>query len=97
MGLPVMVGVDDAPGSPLGNPDFTTDHFVVIVGSGTDANGNYFQFYDNASKYPVGGANPYNRLYYDPSTGKISGASSSGYAHQPGRYNYIITQIRKNK
>ncbi len=96
LGLPVIVGVDNIQGSPAGNPDQTTDHFVVIVGSGTDGNGNYFQFYDNASRNLSGAANPYNRLYYQPSTG-IIGKSQTGYATQQGRHDYIVTQIRKSK
>lgn len=50
--IPVIVGVDDDPGHP-GNPDNSTDHFVVIVGMGSNSNGNYFQFYDNASAIQV--------------------------------------------
>lgn len=97
-GLPVMVGVDNKSGSPNGNPDLTTDHFVVIVGCGTDANGrNFFRFYDNASPNLVSGASANNRLYYDTNTGKITGTSTVTYANLPPRYAYSITHIRKNK
>jgi hypothetical protein len=102
-GIPVIVGVDDAPGVPLnnngtpGNPDLTTDHFIVIVGMDTNNQGNYFQFYDNASGYPSQGANSLNLLYYNHSTGTISGQSQTSYAQSPGLHKYIITQIRKSK
>ena len=102
-GIPVIVGIDDAPGVPLnsdgtpGNIDLTTDHFIVIVGMGTNSKGMYFQFYDNASGYPSQGANQDNLLYYDPNTGLISGKSQTSYAQTPGLHNYIVTQIRKSK
>lgn len=97
-GLPVMVGVDNKSGSPNGNPNLTTDHFVVIVGCGTDANGrNFFRFYDNASPNLDSGASANNRLYYDTNTGKITGTSTVNYANLPPRYAYSITHIRKNK
>jgi hypothetical protein len=43
-GIPIIVGVDDQPGSANPATDNTTDHFIVIVGMGTDANGNYLLF-----------------------------------------------------
>ena len=94
--IPVIVGVDDNPGHP-GNPDNSTDHFVVIVGMGSNSNGNYFQFYDNASGNTSQGTSPLNLLYYNSSTGKISGKSQcSGYFNSVAHH-YIITQIRKSK
>lgn len=94
--IPVIVGVDDNPGHP-GNPDNSTDHFVVIVGMGSNSNGNYFQFYDNASGNTSQGTSPLNLLYYNSSTGKISGKSQcSGYFNSVA-HDYIITQIRKSK
>lgn len=53
--IPVIIGIDDDPNITPGNPDKTTDHFVVIVGMGKDHEGNYFLFYDNAV-----GVNPSN-------------------------------------
>lgn len=94
-GIPVVVGVDDAPGHP-GNLDSTTDHFIVIVGMGHNSNGNYFQFYDNASASASQGASPLNLLYYNSTTGIISGSSQTSYGQgQP--YPYILTMIRKSK
>lgn len=97
-GIPVIVGIDDAPGSPNAATDNSTDHFVVIVGMGTNNNGNYFQFYDNASGNSNQGANPLNLLYFNPTTNQISGTSQcSGYVNCCTTHNYILTQIRKSK
>ena len=94
--IPVIVGVDDNPGHP-GNPDNSTDHFIVLVGMGSNSNGNYFQFYDNAAGNTSEGTSPLNLLYYDSSTGKITGKSQcSGYFNSVA-HDYIITQIRKSK
>ena len=92
-GIPVIVGVHDAPGHP-GNADQSTDHFIVIVGMGSNSNGNYFSFYDNASGNSNIGASPNNKLYYDSSTGLISGTSDAPYANG---LTYVLTQIRKSK
>lgn len=93
--IPVVVGVDDAPSHP-GNLDSTTDHFIVIVGMGHNSTGNYLQFYDNASGSSSQGASPLNLLYYNPTTGIISGSSQTSYGQgQP--YPYILTMIRKSK
>jgi hypothetical protein len=96
-GDPVLVGVDNKSGSSNPQTDNTTDHFIVIVGTGTDAKGNYFTFYDNASGDPNQGASPNNKLYYSSSTGLITGKSQTSYASNPPHYDYIVTMIRKNK
>ncbi|MBU0696837.1 MAG: hypothetical protein KKE39_10000 [Bacteroidetes bacterium] len=93
--IPVIVGVDDASGYP-GNLDKTTDHFIVIVGMGTDVNGKYFSFYDNASGDVIQGVHSNNKLYYNSSTGFISGNSQTDYAKAQPRP-YSITMIRKSK
>ena len=99
-GIPVIIGIDNHSGSVNPNTDNTTDHFVVIVGMGSDSHGKYFTFYDNASgvtPYQNYGANPNNKLYYYPTTGKITGASQTEYAQRASRYDYILTMIRKSK
>jgi hypothetical protein len=93
-GIPVIVGIDDAPGSHNPQTDNTTDHFVVIVGMGKDSNGNYFQFYDNASSRTDQGTSSLNKLYYDPVTGLISGTSETNYANG---LTYTLSMIRKSK
>ena len=94
-GIPVIVGVDDRPGSSNPDTDNTTDHFVVIVGSGSDAAGNFFRFFDNASGDPAQGASVNNKLYYDSKTGYIKGRSQTAYAS--GLNDYVVTMIRKSK
>lgn len=95
-GIPVIVGVDDAPGHP-GNIDNSTDHFIVIVGMGTDSNGKYFQFYDNASGEVSQGASTLNKLYYNSTTGIISGSSQCIDYVNTTEYPYRVTMIRKSK
>ena len=43
---PVLVGVDNSEGH-NGNFDKTTVHYVVIVGRGSDKQGEYFRYYNN--------------------------------------------------
>lgn len=98
-GIPVIVGVDAVAGvSPNPQTDNTTDHFVVIVGMGEDAVGKYFTFFDNATNqkpFSSYGASPENKLYYDSSSGLITGTSNSDYSNNSGLY--ILTMIRKSK
>ncbi|WP_051230776.1 hypothetical protein [Epilithonimonas caeni] len=98
-GIPVVVGIDNHPGNP-GNLDNTTDHFVVIVGMGTDSNGKFFTFYDNASGVDPQsqGANPNNKLYVKYPEKIITGITNcNDYRDHNTTHNYIITQIRKSK
>jgi hypothetical protein len=79
------------------NQDRTTDHFIVIVGSGVDSEGRkYFQFFDNASNYVSKGANFLNRLYYDENTGIIAGKTKVTYLGGNPLPDYRLTQIRKS-
>lgn len=96
-GIPVIVGVDYKPGAPSGNTDLTTDHFIVIVGAGSDNQGNYFTFFDNGTNNVAKGANPLNKLYYNDSTGLIKGQSSCTYSNGVLIPPYTVTQIRKSK
>ncbi|MDP1810874.1 MAG: hypothetical protein Q8K66_05660 [Sediminibacterium sp.] len=96
-GKPVMVAVDNRPGTPSSlNSDNSTDHFVTIVGSGQDAGGIFFRFFDNATNNQTKGASPNNKLYYNSSTGMISGHSDAN-GQPPAYHDYMVTQIRKNK
>ncbi|MDQ8003305.1 MAG: hypothetical protein REI64_00820 [Pedobacter sp.] len=92
--IPVLVGVDVRAGS--SNADNTTDHFIVIVGMGTDNKGKYFQFYDSSTNYAWLGASKENKLYFDSTTGKISGKTKSQYANLTGHHDFVVTQIRKS-
>ncbi len=91
--IPVVVGIDIASGG-INNSltDNTTDHFVVVVGMGTDTNGNYFRFYDNASANIDKCTHPENKLYY--ANNVIEGYSNVNYA---SGFLFRITQIRKSK
>lgn len=65
-GKPIIVGVNIKKGSP--NFDETTDHFVVLVESGTDSKGLYYRFFDPGTQHASAGTDPKNRLYYNPQT-----------------------------
>ena len=97
--IPVIVGVDNKDGSPNDATDKSTDHFIVIVGAGSDNGNNYFLFYDNATGNAAQGASSNNRLYFNSALGIIFGRSEVVNANNPlfGRRNYIVTQVRKSK
>ena len=96
--IPVLIGVDNRIGTPSSiNADGSTDHFVVIVGMGTDEKGRYFQFVDNATNNRSTGASYSNRLYYNSITGKITGRTAvADYRNIAGMHDYIVTQVRKS-
>jgi len=57
-----------------------TDHFVLITGRGTDAQGRQFYSYNDPSVMDAGqGKN--NRFYVDPGSGNLvhEGAMGTGY------------------
>jgi len=89
---PVIVGVDYGGVSP--NLDGTTNHFVVIVGMGSDSQGNYFWFYDNITSNIIFGTAPSNKLYFNPSTGALTGYFV-GTPSIPPLF-YKVSQIRKS-
>ena len=97
-GIPVIVGVDDS-SKDHGNIDNSTDHFVVIVGMGTDAKGQFFRFFDNASgNDPQNqGANPENKLYYNYSRKIFTGKTYCSEYRNSVEHDYILTMIRKSK
>lgn len=95
-GKPVIVGIDNRPGTlSSSNSDGKTDHFVTIVGSGSDSRGIYLSFFDNATNIESKGTSSLNKLYYNATTGLITGKSTVPYANSLG--DYIVTQIRKNQ
>jgi hypothetical protein len=113
-GIPVLVGIDYMNGVPIrkdgtaANLDLKTDHFIVIVGMGTDAKGKYFRFYDNATSARQIGTSENNRLYYNETTGVISGTTEVAfenarrnnvpqYRDANGKVIYTITHIRRSK
>lgn len=73
-GRPVVVGVNHKGGRNIGNADAITDHFVVVTGRGTDAQGRtYYTFHDPATSNASrgGDTNPRNRFYVDERTGGL--------------------------
>ncbi|WP_312902843.1 hypothetical protein [Chryseobacterium taichungense] len=95
-GIPVIVGIDDKTGHP-GNLDNSTDHFVVIVGMGTDSKGRYFRFYDNASGDASQGTHSENKLYIKYPQRIFTGQTQCIEYRAGTEYDYIITMIRKSK
>ena len=98
-GIPVIVGVDNKSGSPNPHTDNTTDHFIVIVGTGVNFQGEiYFRFFDNATSYSSQGASPYNMLFLDTIINMIVGQTEvTEYRDNLTEYDYRVTQIRKSK
>jgi hypothetical protein len=91
-GIPVVAGVNTKTGSSNPLTDNTTDHFIVIVGMGSDNNGNYFSFYDSADAEVDKVTHPDNKLYFN--NNKFKGKSKADYANG---FDYTLTQIRKSK
>lgn len=96
---PVMVGIDVHSGS--SSNDKATDHYVTIVGMGTDETGKYFSFYDNATSKTFPGTSHYigasdkNKIYCDCEDYSLIGKADplNGYI---AKNNFIVTQIRKS-
>jgi hypothetical protein len=93
---PVMVGVEHSKGA--SSADKTTDHYVVIIGMGSDATGKYFRFYDNSTSNQEVGTSPENKLYCDCTNFSLSGVGDPRNRYiQSGDGKYIVTQIRESK
>ncbi len=92
-----MVGVDDGP--ELINDDMTTEHFVVIVGMGSDTSGNFFLFYDNAVANNAIGTSTKNKLYCKCNDFKLEGIgdTANSYIQGSSKQKYTVTQIRETK
>ncbi|EEO25075.2 hypothetical protein HRAG_02132, partial [Helicobacter bilis ATCC 43879] len=104
-GYPVLVGVDyefdrkiklkngkiDYPNK----TDYTTDHYIVIVGRRYDEKNLYYLFYDvgtnsiNEKQYKAG-SNDNNRLFLQ------NDYSLRGQSQIPSKHFYVVTQIRRN-
>jgi hypothetical protein len=86
-GKPIMVGVDYAFGR--GINEGTTDHYIVIVGQGSDEKGNYFQFFDNATAHNSLGASSNNKFRLNTENNTLAG--------QFRNHNYTVSQVRPAK
>lgn len=96
-GIPVIAGVDHNLNK--GINEGTTDHFIVIVGCGNDANGKYFRYYDNATGNKALGRHTENKLHYDTATGAITAinGTKAPSAARNNWYNYKVSQVRRSK
>jgi len=81
-GNPVVVGVHNRYTN--SNKGYA-DHYIVLVGYGSDDNGAYYRYFDPGTQYRYKGTSEQNRLYLQ--LGIISGNGINGR-------NYTISQIR---
>ena len=104
-GYPVLVGVDyefdrkiklkNGKIDYLNKTDYTTDHYIVIVGRRYDEKNLYYLFYDvgtnsiNEKQYKAG-SNDNNRLFLQ------NDYSLRGQSQIPSKHFYVVTQIRRN-
>lgn len=86
-GRPVVVGVSYRKANY--NADGITDHFVIIVGRGTDSDGPYYRYHQPGRKDPRQGAAPRNKLRIDPSTRNLIRPSRS--------VRYDLSMVVKNR
>lgn len=91
-GNPIIVGVhyefDKRTKSGNQINEGTTDHFIVVVGRGSDEQGNYFNFYDNATAHSDLGTSEQNKLYLNQDR-TLRGTFRN--------HNYVVSQVRQNQ
>lgn len=92
-GLPVMVGVSYKDEKP-GNSNWATNHYVNIVGMGTDEKGVYFSYYDNYGRKEKGTDISKNRFYYDSERDVFYDNTNPPIGD--GK-EYIMTEVRDNQ
>jgi RHS repeat-associated protein len=89
-GEPIIVGVNHSLGlgynEASGN---TTDHFIVIVGSGTDSTGKFYRFFEVGTKHEAKGTSSLNKLYLG------SDYSLKGSPVYNSSRNYTVSEVRK--
>ena len=91
-GIPIIVGVDHSLGD-TGNVDETTDHWILIVGRKTDADGIHFLFFDPQTGNKSIGTSDKNRLtVQEDYTLKGSYRVGSKYEKK-----YCVTMVRPTK
>lgn len=88
-GKPIVVGVNWNGGTqPLNEGHEQTQHYVVVVGSGTDSGGKYYNFYDPGTSHASKGTSPDNKLY-------VNGDSLSGKSvYNQSTKTYTVTEVR---
>jgi len=60
--------------------------------------GDYYHFFDSSTDNRTTGTSVNNKLYYDKTTGLISGTTSTGYASpstSPTAHPLIVSQVRQ--
>lgn len=89
---PIVVGVDYDPSSDANpNTDKTTDHFITIVGRGSDASGEFFRYYENVGD----DTGPELKLYLQgDNTLKTSDDTGGGTSYTFNGQIYTVTQVR---
>jgi hypothetical protein len=94
-GNAVIVGVNRNGGIKGKNNNTTTEHFVVINGSGEQDGVPYYTFLDPGASTSERGANPMNRLY------QMEDGSLSGYTqYKTGsgvQFYYTVSEFRINE
>ena len=87
---PIVVGVDRENEQATYNSDFTTEHFILIVGYGCEDGKSFFRYFDPGSKEVSNGTNKNNKLYIENKfiKGNMPGENSKIYT---------IVQVRRNK
>lgn len=92
-GIPVIVGVSTR-GGEKPNSDNVTNHFIVVVGYGTDSQGReVLRFYDNGTANSQEGTKDELTLVYVQGKGLVAGWGTSSNPNYDE--NYQVTQVRK--
>jgi len=91
LGKPIIVGVDHTYKYKGGfNNDKSTDHFVIIIGRGSDETGDFYRFYEVGTSYKNKGMSDENKLYVKMNS-VLKGKPVYNAKHE-----YTVIQIRKN-
>ena len=90
-GKPVMVGVTHTFGA--GYNERTTDHFLVIVGSGSYDGTKYYRYFDPGRAQSKDGTSSLNRMYLQPN-GQYSGNAPGLFHKDNTPMNYTLDQVR---
>lgn len=90
-GKPIIIGVSRVESAKYYNHNHATEHYVVVVGRGSDRKGTFYQFYDVATQHQGPGTSSDNKLYVQ-GDGLLVGVSQ--YSSKP---TYTMTEVRPNK
>ena len=97
-GYPIVAGVDHSyayKGKGYNN-DFTTDHFVVIVGRGYDEKGLFYRYYEVGTRHENKGISDDNKFYIKNNQYLAGVSLWLRYKDNKQNKHYFVTQIRKN-